>query len=264
MMFILHNGEFIEEADPVLTARDRALRGDGVFDTMLIRNGQPVFADKHFARLVTHAKTFGIEIRHENFQNDAERIIAKNAVQNGILTTTVTGGNATRGLQTPNVRVPNIIIRAVTAPPMDDIKLTAIIAQTVRKNEGSPLSRIKSLNYGDHILAKQEAENASAIDAILLNNQEHATCFTIGNLFMIKNETLYTPPLSDGCMDGIIRAKIMNSTNVTERSITRNDIETADGLYLTNSLRGIVPVTELGGKTCTPPPFPIDPNLHHG
>jgi len=269
MTFIWKNGRFHTD-EHLISVCDRALRGDGVFTTMLCVDGMPIHLNLHIERISNNAKILGLPLLKDNkwegeLKNAVKALIEKNNATKGqyCLTITITRGIAERGLATPLQTEPTIFIRLAPAPEHMP-PLHAIIAQSVRRNEGSPLSQIKTLNYGDHILARQEAENAGAHEAILLNNAGHVTCFTVGNLFIANNGQLSTPPLSDGVMDGIIRRLWIERGSITERSLTVTDLETADGIFMTNSLRGIIAIGRLGDKTFGNADTPFDADIHLG
>ena len=247
--------------------RDRALRGDGVFTTLLCVDGTPVHVDLHIDRILNHAKLLGISVPlgAVELKNALREAIEKNTVNKGrhCITITVTGGISARGLKTAEDAEPTIIIRISPAPENTD-PVHAVVVQSVRRNEGSPVSQIKSLNYGDNILALREAEAAGVNEAIMINNAGHVTCFTVGNIFILHDKKLFTPPLSDGVMEGIIRRLWIQEGHVEERSMTIENLEKAEAIFLTNSLRGIVPITSLGGKTLPAPDFPFDRHIEVG
>lgn len=261
MNSIWHNGEWKEDG-PLFTGADRGFRGHGVFDTMLAAEGKPVFAAEHFTRLAAHAKIIGIEITVEGLKETALTILQKNNLKDAAISTIITGGPGQGGLKTPDNPQPQIIMRSAMLSGY--APLHAIIAKTTRRNEFSPLSQIKSLNYGDNILARQEAESAGASEAILLNTKGYITCFTTGNIFILRKNKLFTPPLADGVMNGIIRQKWIEKEDITEKSLSRADLENADGIFLTNALRGIVPILSLNGKPLKKPDFAFDTALHLG
>lgn len=266
MNFIWKNGA-LHSNDILISTNDRALRGDGVFDTMLCVDGQPVYIEEHLARLLESAEILSIAVPFDitALGNAVAETIEKNSSSQGrtCITITITRGVGARGLATPNDAEPTVLIQMSPAPaPLP--ALHTIIARSVRRNEGSPLSQMKTLNYGHNILARREAHNAGANEAILLNNVGHVTCFTVGNIFIVSDGQLLTPPLSDGVMDGIIRRKWIERADVVERSLSVDDLESAEAIFLTNSLRGIVPLASLNGKTLSVPDFPFDPDIHLG
>ena len=266
MSFIWKNGKFHSD-DILISARDRALRGDGVFDTMLCVDGTAIYIEDHLTRLLKSAKIFGLAVPFDAalLRIAVAEIIEKNGItqERSCINMMITRGVGTRGLVTPNEVEPTVLIQMSPAP--DSVSPpNAIIAQTIRRNEGSVLSQMKTLNYGDNILARREAEDAGADEAILLNNAGHVTCFTVGNIFIVNNRRLFTPPLSDGVMDGIIRRKLMERAGVIERSLSVEDLEKAEAIFLTNSLHGIVRLASLNGKTLGASDFPFDPDIHLG
>jgi branched-chain amino acid aminotransferase len=260
--FIWHNGLIKEKRDPVLCASDRISRGDGVFDTMLVIDGQPIQYDAHFKRLKRHAAVLDIDL-HADLKQAALSLLKKNEHTKGrhILNTLISRGPAPRGLQIPAHSEPQIIMQI--APLGDDLpEIKAVISKTVRRNEGSPLSRIKSVNYGDNILALAEARKQGANEAILLNNAGRVACASIGNIFVMINGVLVTPPLQDGVLDGIARAILLKKHGAKEQSLNADDLHSAQGVYISNSVRGLLPVLSLDGKKLPVAALNINPDFH--
>lgn len=262
MNIIWHNGEFKDESEAVLTATDRALRGHGVFDTILVIDGRLCNATRHFDRLTHDANILGITIEEE-FEEISAALIKEN---NGesiryALNTTVTGGIGERGLTAPENPNAQIIMK-ISSVPEEFPPINAIIAKTVRRNEGSPISRIKSINYGDNILALNEAISAGANEAIMLNNAGNVACATIGNIFLSSGGALYTPPLSDGAMNGITRALLIENHSAQEKTLTHEDLQTADGIYISNSIRGLSAIESLGDAPAPQTDLNIPKDFH--
>jgi branched-chain amino acid aminotransferase len=115
-----------------------------------------------------------------------------------------------------------------------------------RRNEYSPLSRIKSTNYLDSILARDEAQRHGADDALLLNTAGHIAEATAANLFIVTQGQMLTPPLSDGPLEGTMREEVISAAAVRERSLSVADVTGADEVFLSNSL-GLQPVIEIAG-----------------
>lgn len=263
MSFIWHNGALIHDK-LALSVNDRAFRGHGVFDTMLAVDGEPHYAALHLRRLSDHAQLMGIGTpAPDELEQSTRDLLRKNDFTKGrhAVNTLITAGPGERGLSTPVDLKPQIVIRAGALPDTSP-PIRAIIAQTVRRNEGSPLSQIKSCNYGDNILAMREAESQGANEAIMLNNAGHVSCATAGNIFAVMNGALVTPPLSDGVLGGIARALIMKNYDVIERSLMPEDIKSCEGLYLSNSLRGAAIIETLDGITLPRPGLQIDKDIH--
>jgi len=248
-MIIFLNGKFIEEKEAKIAVTDRGFTlGDGVFDTMLAVNGSLIDPDLHFQRLQDHATALKIPVQMDSkaLKSTAEKLLETNAGNRLAIRTTISRGPGDRGLTPPEHPQSTILMRANTAPdPATLPPSQLIIAQSVRRNEHSPLSRIKSSNYGDNILALQEAKDRGAHDAIMLNTAGHVACATTSNIFALIHGTLYTPPLADGVMPGITRQKLLH--NAQEKTMTPEDLMTADALYLTNSILGVRAVETLNG-----------------
>jgi len=100
---------------------------------------------------------------------------------------------------------------------------------------------MKSLAYTDNILARIEAQKNGADDALFLNTQGNIACTTCANIFIVNNNVLITPPISDGILPGITRARVIaeSTISVEERSITLNECQSADQIFITNALMGI-------------------------
>lgn len=252
-MHIWHNGNWHDETTPLFSASERGLLlGDGVFTTLRAKDGTPEYAADHIARLVRHAAILGIAlpVPQGDLENTLAAILTRNALTQGTtaLRITLTRGPGPRGLLPPDPATPSLFVQAAALDTTSfDRPLTAIVAQSVRRNEGSPLSRIKSTNYGDAILARREAASIGAMEAILLNNRGNLTCTTIGNLVLHRtDDTWATPILSDGVMDGLTRARLLHERHITEQSLTTEDLTAAKAVYICNSLMGLRPLTLLG------------------
>ena len=246
-MKVFLNGVFIEEDKAGLPVTDRGFTlGDGVFDTMRAINGSLADADLHFERLLDHAAVLKIPVGMsvEDFKDAAHHLITPSSRHPLAIRTAISRGPGERGLAPPEAPQPTILMRASPAPaPVKPPRL--IIAQNVRRNEHSPLCRIKSSNYGDNILALMEAKERGADDALMLNNAGHVACSTASNIFVQIGGVLYTPPLSDGVMNGITRQKLL--PRAREKSLSTDDLMRAEAIYLTSSIMGIRPAESING-----------------
>jgi len=265
MSVVWHNGAWVKDGAAVFSASDRIRLGDGVFDTLLCVDGRSLHADQHFARLLEGADLMGIDVAMDfsKFAGLVDAILGKNKAASGryALNTIVSRGEGVRGLAISAEQKPQIILRL--APVPDNFPaINACIAKTVRRNEGSPLSRVKSCNYGDNILAMREASMCDCADAVMLNNTGHVCCTTMGNIFMVKKGRLYTPPLHDGVINGVARQILCARYDVSEKSITEDDLLSADEIFLTNSIRGAVFFKTLEGQVYCENSLGIDKDFH--
>lgn len=246
----------------MIALHDRGLLlGDGLFETLLWRDGALVDFDHHAARLERGCQVTGLPAP----DRDALAEAAVRAIDDAGLTSSRaavrlnwTAGQGGRGLDRPAELEPGLFALAFAAPaPTGSVSL---VTASVRRNEGSPLSRLKSLSYFDNVLARREATAAGADEALMLNNQGQVACAAAANLFWLAGERLLTPALDCGVLDGTVRARVLDRARaegieVEEARASYAALAAATGLFLTNSLIGVQPVTTLDGRTVAPHPL---------
>ena len=242
------------ETAMIPTADRGLLLGDGLFETLPIINGQALWWDLHKERVLKSANQIDLQLDPMKLDDAIVKLteLCKNA--NGVVRLTVTRGSGGRGLAIPKEQAPIYLASLAPMPQGLAFADATLITATIRRNENSPTSRLKSLNYLDNILATREAEQAGADDALMLNSKTRAACTTICNLFAISDNQITTPPLSDGVLPGIVRSKVIELApqwgfTIAEQSLLPDQLKKADGLFLTNSLRFIRRVTRLDDKS---------------
>ncbi|WOF75464.1 aminotransferase class IV [Parvibaculaceae bacterium PLY_AMNH_Bact1] len=256
-MTIWLNGTLLAAETARINPSDRGfLLGDGVFETMAAHKGKLVFADLHFDRLMRGADTLGINLPYSiaELTSAATALLTETGNSNQDRTAvrlTLTRGTGPRGLVPSPDAKPTVLITCSQSPALKK-SVSAIIA-TGRRNEFSQTANLKTLAYLDQVLARQEADTAGTDDAILLNTQGKVTCATAANLFLWDSNTLITPPLSDGCLNGTVRRKVLDIALQTglaafEESITPSTLANVESAFLTNSLVGLQPVREISGR----------------
>lgn len=118
----------------------------------------------------------------------------------------------------------------------------------LKKNEYSPITYFKTLNYAENILERQKAIEKGYNEAIFLNTKNQITEGTVSNIFFVKNNIIYTPKISCGLLNGIMRQYILSNYNINEKIITLDMMDDFDEAFLTNSLMGIMPVLNFEDK----------------
>jgi branched-chain amino acid aminotransferase len=235
----------------VISAEDRGFTlGDGVFDTALALNGRMFAHERHVGRLLDAAQTLGIAVDRRRIEDALDAALTTAPT---ILRTTLTRGVAARGLWPASVGEPTVLVTTSPWSPALLGQAARLVTATGRRNEFSPTANLKTLNYLDHILAAREAAAAGVDDALILNTQGRVACTTIANVFALIDGTLVTPPLSEGCLPGIIRALVIEMApalgfKVEERPLLPETLAGADAMFLTNSVRFLRPVTALDGR----------------
>ncbi|MCQ8277830.1 aminotransferase class IV [Acetobacteraceae bacterium KSS8] len=232
--------------------------GDGVFETIRVRQGRPVRLERHLARLQAGAAVLGIPARFGEAEIEAgcTSAIAGNAVLDGSLRISLSRGPAARGLASPVAPNPTLLIAAHKANATSE-PVILLTARTTRRNEHSPLSRIKSLNYLDGILARREAEAGGADDALMLNTAGLVAESTAATLIAFAEDRLWTPRIEDGALPGIARQVLMDTALVAERVITPDWLARVPVMFLCNSL-GVRSVSALDGRSLKERPELLD------
>jgi len=253
------NGALVDEARARIDPADRGfLLGDGLFETFLAIGGRVLYGEAHLTRLRQGAVTLGIPLDYD----DAALLEACMALlhTNGMtaraaLRLTLTRGPGARGLAPPeNVR-PTVLLTGSQAPPPR--RSLNMITSAAWRHELSPLSRFKTLNYLDNILARREAEARGADEAVMLNTRGYAAGASAANLWVVEGGALITPPVSDGALPGIMRAcvfEVAGGLNIEaqEARLTPKRLAAADEIFLTNSLIGACPVHQFDGRVLRP------------
>ena len=235
---------------PVIPIDDRGvLLGDGLFETVLFVNGEPMLWEAHLARLARACLTLGLPLPDAGrLQSEARRVVAERRLgrARAAVRLTWTAGSGGRGLQRPEPVHPRLTASAAASPRIESP--AAVIVSTIRRNARSPISRLKTLSYLDNVLARREAEAAGADEALMLNTAGHVACASAANLFWIVDGKIYTPSLGCGVLDGIMRAQVIRAAPVREVRATFDGLMQAEAAFLTNSLIGVRPIKVLAGR----------------
>ena len=163
---------------------------------------------------------------------------------------TLTAGSGGRGLERPDRPEPRLLAKAAPAPRPETP--ATLVTATIRRNEGSPASELKTLAYLDNVLARAEAKAAGADEALMLNNRGEVACASAANIFWIRGSALFTPALGCGVLPGIARAKVLAAASSVglvsvETAAGREELSAADAIFVTNSLILTRPVARLDG-----------------
>jgi branched-chain amino acid aminotransferase len=222
--------------------------GDGLYETIRARDGKPLRLAAHFARLQSGAGALGIPLPYADRMLAAAMttVLSVNALTDGVLRLTLTRGPAPRGLASPASAQPTLLISAAPPPaPLPPARV--IVATCTRRNELSPTTRFKTLNMLDSILARREAEQRGADDALLLNGAGRLAEATAANLFLVIDGEVVTPPAADGALPGVMRGDVLDRLAAVAAPLTPGDFAVASEAFLTNA-NGIRAVVAVDGK----------------
>ncbi len=259
-MKIYLNGKFVNKEEATVSVFDHGLLyGDGIFEGIRAYNGRVFKLVEHIDRLYYSAKAIALNIpisKEEMIKATAETCKINN-LSDAYIRLIVTRGVGDLGLNPNNCTVPQIIIIASSIKLYPEQYYTEgmslITVPTTRNHHNAINPAIKSLNYLNNILAKIEAHNAGAEEAIMLNSQGYVAECTGDNIFIIKGNTLITPPLSAGALYGITRGTVIDiakeiGMDIQEPDLTRYDVYNADECFITGSAAELVPIVKVDGR----------------
>lgn len=234
------------------------LLGDGLFETMLWAGGDMPYLDDHLARMAAGCETLGLpmfDLAEARTRVLAAPTEAGLADARAAVRLTLTAGSGGRGLDRPAAPVLRLMATAAAAPPVTTP--VDLVLVRIRRNEGSPASRLKTLSYVDNVLARAEARAAGADEAVMRNNRGDLACAGAANLFWVAGGSLFTPALHCGVLSGIARGRVVEAARaldveVHEVASGAEALDAAEAVFLTNSLIGVRPARRFEGETFGP------------
>ena len=249
------NGVLMPVDEARVSVFDRGFtRGDGLFETMRAYGGRAFMLDEHLARLDRGLETLRFPVRTADL--DVEFAVKETLRAAGLKSARVRA-QITRGVGTTEFTAradapPTVVVsvQPITDQPLRPLN---VIIASIRRDELSPLAGIKTINYIPSILARMEAEEAGADDAILLNYAGFVAEGCASNVFVVRSGTILTPDLASGVLPGIVRKVVLEIASdlgipASEQPIEPALLESADEIFLTSSTREIAPVAVLNGK----------------
>lgn len=254
------NGTLVEQTGVVLQENRGFLFGDSVFETIKVLDGKILFLEDHYFRLMASMRIVRMEIpmnfTMEFFESQILALVKAKSVEN-------------------SARIRFSVFRKAGGfylPKTNEIEFVVVadsLETTIYSFENQPyevelfkdfyitaqlLSTLKSNNRLVQITGSIFAEENGYQNCLLMNDAKNVTEALQGNLFMVSGNVLVTPPLSDGCLNGVMRKQIlaitrkMENLEVLEQSISPFDLQKADELFITNVIKGVQPITKYRKK----------------
>lgn len=249
------NGSIVPADEARISVFDRGfMRGDALFETLRTYGGRIFRLDEHLARMdqgldMLHypARTTDLDLKAA-----AEETVRASGLESARVRIQVSRGAGSTEFTIRTDTPPTVV---VTVQPLVEhpMKPLNVVIASIRRDERSPLSRIKTINYIPSLLAKLEAENAGADDAILLNYAGNVAEGCVSNVFIARDGVLMTPDLSSGVLPGTVRQFVMeiadeSGIRVQESPVNPEQLYTADEVFMTSSTREIAPVEAVDGR----------------
>jgi len=209
--------------------------GYGLFETILVREGIPIFVEAHLKRLNEGLMTIGIN-----------KEVSVEQVRQGILLL-----KCYNGALKINVSEKQVVlsVRGTTYTAEHYAHGARLKVSKVLRNPTSPLVYLKSMNYMDNILEMRQAKEEGWQDVLFTNYQGEVCETAVANIFFIKEGQIITPKVSSGLLNGVVRQWLIDTNQVIERVILAEEIPSMEGAFITNSLLGLMKVTTIGQKT---------------
>lgn len=261
-MWIYLNGRMVDATDARVSVFDGGLLyGDGVFETVRIHHGCPVWLDRHLARLSQSCQAIHLEAPATNWHDVFRRVIARNQLEHAMIRLTLSrgsclprdGGAATAEAYTgPTVTLVPRPLRHITAQQRHNG--VPIITATIRRpSPASYPTQAKTLSCVNMLLAAREAAARGAFEGLQLTIDGYLAECSMSNLFFVKQNTLHTPSLACGVLPGITRGLVLEvapalGLDTQEGRYLPDRLDDADECFLTSSGIGILPVETIDDR----------------
>ena len=258
------DGKLVPRAEARVSVYDHGLLyGDGVFEGLRIYNGRVLKMRTHLERLLDSARSIYLSIPYtiEQLEAAVRETMRCNERVNGYIRLIVTRGIGSLGVNPLQCTNPCTIIIIddieVYPPAAYENGLAIISAATVQKHPGSLSPRVKSLNYLTNMMAKLEALNAGAEEAVMFNAQGFVTECVGDNIFTVKTQQgeliINTPPAHAGLLEGVTMNLVIGMAtdmgyDVRREDMSRHDLYVADEIFLTGTGAEVVPVVKIDGR----------------
>ncbi|WP_205513695.1 aminotransferase class IV [Longitalea arenae] len=261
--WLFYNEAIIPADTPIVSAGNRGLRfGDGLFETIKVVDGKMPLFDLHMERMNHGLELLQMQLPEHYTPDYLIQIIldlcSRNNLEGAVrVRITVFRGNGTLfSAEEPHA---SIIVQAEPLSSdylaLNEVGLTIDVCATVQKSVDQ-LANLKSNNYLPYVMAAQYARQHQLTDCLVLNTHGRICDGTISNVFYIHQNSIYTPPLAEGGVAGVMRNYLLTALpkagyTVHEKICTPQDLEAANEVFLTNALYGIRWVGRFGKKVYT-------------
>ena len=239
--------------------------GDGLFETLRVVNGRPFRLAQHLERMTRGADFLKIQCPFTpmELQNFASQLIGQNKMPEAVLRVTLTRGPGERGYTPQTDSQPTVVMTLHPAPSFKNPIQWSLITSSFRIPAADPLSSFKTTSKLTHVMARAEAAEKGADEALLVNTNGEVAETAGGNLFWVYHDKICTTPAGRGVLPGITRAVVLEICQTlglpTNKCVIKPGVlRKSEGLFITQSALGIVPVTTFDGEPIAPSPL-LDP-----
>lgn len=231
------------------------LTGDGVFETLIVYDGQPFAVRRHLERLAVSCKGLGLECPDAGVLRKAlTAVVDVNELSSARLRITVTGGEAPLGSERGS-HGPTVVVAAGALGSWPET--AAVVTVPWPRNERGALSGLKTTSYGENVVALGFARERGASEAIFANTVGQLCEGTGSNVFVGIGGRLLTPPLRSGCLAGVTRALVLEATGAIEEDLPLGALAGADEAFLTSTTREVQAIGTVDGVALPVVPGPL-------
>lgn len=257
-MKIFLNGQLVPEEQALVSVFDRGfLYGDGLFETVRVANGRPFRWARHIDRMERGMGFLQIQppYSRDELHSHALSLILENRMDEAILRLGISRGTGQRGYSPRGADTPTVVMSLHEVGAVSAGVPTAwrLATASLRLSVGYSLAGFKTANKLPQVLARNEAEQRGADEALLLNSAGEIVETASGNLFWLEDDVVCTPPLNAGALPGITRAAVIELCGVAGLAVREaralpKALATASAVVATLSTLGVVEITELDGR----------------
>lgn len=250
------NGELVDDSEARVSPFDHGLlTGDGVFETLKLYGGVPFAVTRHLDRLATSARGMGLSPPDHAVMREAMAAVTHaNGLETGRLRITVTGGPAPLGSDR-GPTAPTVVVAGGPLTEWPDT--TDVVVVPWPRNERGALAGLKTISYGENVVALAHAAERGGGEAIFANLAGNLCEGSGSNVFVVSAGRLLTPPLSAGCLAGVTRACLLKVTDAVEEDLPVEALAQADEAFLTSSTREVQPIRAVDGVVLPNVPGPL-------
>jgi 4-amino-4-deoxychorismate lyase len=257
-MFVYLNGQLIRKEEALISAYDHGyLYGVGLFETFRVYDGHIFLLDDHLQRLNEGLSSLLIEksFEREEVEEAISLLLQANDFRHAYIRLNVSAGWGELGLTVDPYLEPMVIIYSKPLPP-PGIEMSEKEAQLLKINRNTPEGnyRLKSHHFLNNILAKREIGSRMDVEGIFLTAEGYLAEGVVSNLFWVKGNTVFTPSIKTGILNGITRQFVIQlvkqkGCKVEEGFFKPEALNDADELFITNSIQEVVGINQWNNQT---------------
>lgn len=257
------NGTIVSTDDKVISHLNRGYTyGDAVFETIKVINSKVLFLEQHYFRLMSSMRILRMSIpmatTMEFVENEILKVIKANNLENKVARVRITVDRGDGGKYSPKFmkNTSFIVCSEELKSPLYNLNTSNYVVDLYKDHYVAPglLSTVKTTNRVINVIGSIYAQENDLDNCLLLNTDKKVIEALNGNIFLVKGNTIKTPPILDGCIKGIIRSEIISIIDkledftILEDSISAFELQKADELFITNTISGIISVSKYRKK----------------